>query len=543
MQPTVIKGRAIIAVFCLCLSICFNSALAQSDAGPDVRLVIDVSGSMKGNDPNNLRQPAVELLVELLPEDSQAGVWTFGKWVNMLIPHKPVDSSWRETARAKSKQINSVGLYTNIGEALEKAAYDISYADSNKTKDIILLTDGMVDIDKDPAQNKGEWRRIVDEVTPKLKQAGYRVHTIALSKNADRDLMDRLSVSTDGVADTAESAEDLMKIFLKAFDAAVPSEHVPLTDNAFVIDSSVEEFTALIFRKQGNDETEIVTPDQQTWNKATTHPELRWHRTPKYDLITVKRPLEGEWGVVGEIDPDSRITVVSNINLRLQPLPNNVLKGASLNLSALLQEDGKTISNPQFLSLMSVKAELMGGNNFDALVSLWDQNIEPANDAEGRYETSLPPLDKEGVYQVKVLVDGKTFNREIKHQITLRQAFSADVREQYMDGQIKYLLTVNAYQQGINYSKTQVIAAITTPNGQKVVRPLSISELDTWQTQVTPDSEGTYSARIQVKGVSVDGDVFEYELDPMTFNYSADAGMIEAAPEFSEPEPKSTPEP
>ena len=48
-------------------------------APPDVRLVIDVSGSMKQNDPNNLRQPAVELLVQLLPEGSKAGVWTFGK--------------------------------------------------------------------------------------------------------------------------------------------------------------------------------------------------------------------------------------------------------------------------------------------------------------------------------------------------------------------------------------------------------------------------------------------------------------------------------
>ena len=56
----------------------------------------------------------------------------------------------------------------------------------------ILLTDGMVDIDKDPEKNRAEWRRIVDDLMPKLKDAGVRVHTIALSKNADKDLMDRL---------------------------------------------------------------------------------------------------------------------------------------------------------------------------------------------------------------------------------------------------------------------------------------------------------------------------------------------------------------
>jgi|GEM_PF-7067839 len=421
---------------------------------------------------------------------------------------------------------------------LDKAAYDIQYSDKNHQKNIILLTDGMVDIDKQPEANRKEWRRIVDEVLPKLKESGYTVHTIALSKNADRDLMDRLSVATDGVAETAETADELMKIFLSAFDAAVPSEQVALTDNAFVIDSSVEELTALIFRKQGGDNTQIVTPDNQTWDQSTKNADLRWHRTDQYDLITITQPLEGEWGVIGEIDPDSRITVVSNLNLRLKPLPNNVLKGAELDISVLLQEDGATITNTEFLSLMDVRAELLGGASADALVSLWDQAIDAQSPSEGRYETRLPPLDKEGLYQLEISVDGKTFSRKIKRQITLRQPFGADVREQFEDGSVRYMLTVNAYQDGINYSKTQVIAAVTKPSGQKIVRPLTVSELDTWQTLVTPSSEGLYTARIQVKGVTMDDQVFEYELDPMSFTYSADAGMVESVPEVNEPDEK-----
>ena len=53
------------------------SSVAQEDAASDVRLVIDVSGSMKRNDPDNLRQPAVELLVELLPDGGKAGSMDF----------------------------------------------------------------------------------------------------------------------------------------------------------------------------------------------------------------------------------------------------------------------------------------------------------------------------------------------------------------------------------------------------------------------------------------------------------------------------------
>ncbi|KKN16602.1 hypothetical protein LCGC14_0974140, partial [marine sediment metagenome] len=46
---------------------------------PDIRIIVDISGSMKETDPNNLRQPAVRLLARVLPEGSTAGVWTFGQ--------------------------------------------------------------------------------------------------------------------------------------------------------------------------------------------------------------------------------------------------------------------------------------------------------------------------------------------------------------------------------------------------------------------------------------------------------------------------------
>ncbi len=72
------------AVLWLLLAVVPPAALA--DPGnvalkPDLRLLIDVSGSMKESDPDNLRAPALELIVRLLPEGARAGVWTFGESV------------------------------------------------------------------------------------------------------------------------------------------------------------------------------------------------------------------------------------------------------------------------------------------------------------------------------------------------------------------------------------------------------------------------------------------------------------------------------
>lgn len=537
---------------CLVLLLVVVDTTAQEQSAsvsprpPDVRLVIDVSGSMKGNDPNNLRQPAVELLVQLLPEKSRAGVWTFGKWINMLVPHKPVTAAWREAAQKTSANINSIGLYTNIGEALEKAAYDIKAPNSDYQTSIILLTDGMVDIDKSPEVNKREWRRIVDEVLPKLRDAGITIHTIALSDNADNNLLNKLSLSTNGMAEVAHTADDLMRIFLKTFDAAVPSEQVPLANNQFVIDSSVEEFTSLIFRSNPQQQTELIGPDQAVYRAGTESTDVKWHRADKYDLITVSQPLEGEWGIKADMAPESRVTVVSNLNLRVAPLPVNVFKGGQEMLSLFLQEDGTTIVRPEFLSLMTIAATMEAGNDEFDLQEFWKQPL--ANDkppTDGRYTQELPVFEKDGIYQLSVHVDGKTFVRQFNHQFTVRQPFGAEVNQQFNDGKLEYELVAHSYNQTIDIPRTRVAATIIAPNGRKKIRPLTATDVDTWKAILLPDIEGEYRARIKVKGVDTDGNEFEVILDDIRFNYSMDGGFVEEKEAFFDepPDVKITPTP
>ena len=138
----------------LYLSLFISPVFAQAPEVPkpsDVRIVIDISGSMKKNDPNNLRRPALDMLGQLMPEGSKAGVWTFGQYVNMLVKHRAIDQAWQQETANKVDAINSVAKFTNIGKALEQAAYDQNYSkrDDFQTH-VILLTDGMVDIDRDP---------------------------------------------------------------------------------------------------------------------------------------------------------------------------------------------------------------------------------------------------------------------------------------------------------------------------------------------------------------------------------------------------------
>ncbi|MDC9726049.1 MAG: VWA domain-containing protein, partial [Gammaproteobacteria bacterium] len=135
-----------------------------TDAEPvsDVRILIDVSGSMKKNDPNNLRSPALRLIVGLLPDDAQSGVWTFGKYVNMLVPLRKVNDAWKLEAERQSEQVHSYGLFTNIEQALNKATANQKGDNPKYRRSVILLSDGLVDVSTNAETNKKSRQRILD---------------------------------------------------------------------------------------------------------------------------------------------------------------------------------------------------------------------------------------------------------------------------------------------------------------------------------------------------------------------------------------------
>ncbi|WP_439133666.1 VWA domain-containing protein, partial [Pseudomaricurvus sp.] len=426
---------------CLLLVCCLGSSSVWSQAvdedsveAPeftDVRVVIDISGSMKKNDPANLRKPALELLLQLLPDTSKAGVWTFGQYVNMLVSHGEVSDVWTKRAARQTRHITSNGLFTNIGEALEKAAYDRDIPNTNYQTHIILLTDGMVDIDKDPEKNQLERQRILESVLPDIESSGFTLHTIALSDHADKKLMDELALTTGGVSAVAHTADELMKVFLRIFDQTTPAEQLPLSDNRFLVDSSIEEFTALIFRQPGSSPTRLLSPDGEEYQFEEKATDVNWYRTDQYDLVTLQQPVEGEWQVLADVAPDSRITIVSNLNLFLKPLPNNVFWDQTLDLSLLMQDQEGTITDADFLRLLTVtgavhQLEQDGdaevGKNETAAKEVWQKVLSgEVPPTDGIYSAQLDVFHQAGGYKLTVVVDGKSFQRQLTHYMQVRE--------------------------------------------------------------------------------------------------------------------------
>ncbi|MBB6523317.1 VWA domain-containing protein [Pseudoteredinibacter isoporae] len=501
------------------------------DSVADVRLLIDVSGSMKSNDPANLRQPAIDLLVKLLPEGSKAGVWSFGRYVNMLVPHQVVGEDWKKTASSKAGEINSTGLFTNIGLALEKASYDHEQDPGNFDRHLILLTDGMVDIAKDPDTNQLEWQRITNDLLPRLQLAGYSIHTIALSDKADLGLLQQLSRETDGHSTVAHSADQLMQAFLQAFDKAAPAEQLPFDGESFLVDSSVEEFTALIFSAEPKQPTTLLAPDGSRYNARRLDSSVNWFAGDGYDLVTVKHPFEGEWSVHADVAEGSRITVVSDLSLKVKPLPNNINPGEMVDLSFSLRQEGSIITDPAFLSLLDINAQLTQQGEGR---KQWNYKLYSAGaptPENGIFERQLEDFAAQGQYVLRLEVDGKSFKRSFSHRFNSQAAFQAKLTEGENDeDQQGYWLTVSGATRALNLDTTTVEVNLIEQDGNQRPFMMELGSRNNWELFLPTMADGLYQFEMVVSGEYATGEHLRYNLPPLSLVLDGDSLVISDEP-------------
>lgn len=477
----------------------------------DVRIIVDISGSMKQTDPNNLRIPALNLLGELMPEGAQAGIWTFGRYVNNILPVSNVDDAWRQKAKASASKVTSLGLRTNLAGALNDAAWGLK-ADSGFDQSIILLTDGKVDMagDADPqrdATNKAEREKLMSDVLGKYREEGVHIHTLALSDAADKDLLQQIALETDGLYSQALTADELMKAFLRAFDRAVPAEQVPMEDNTFSIDESVNEFTALVFRAPGsNKPSKLLTPSGDSYSEAVHPKNVRWYKDLAFDLITVKEPEPGTWIAEADLDPSNRVTILSDLALQVNGLPPTIFPGDKLDIEAMLVNEGDVVVKKELLRLTDVVMKVVTATGREGSKVLSDPENPPE---DGIYREALHRLKDLGEYQVDVVAEGRTFQRKRSFSMTMIQPVEVAHGPNSELGQ--YDIKVIPLSTNLNIERSRVIAKIKSPDDNTIIQSMEFDEsAEAWVLAVRDDKgPGTYQVDLNVRGVTGSGKNFK----------------------------------
>lgn len=533
---TVLRLRSLLVlIFTLCLSQTSPTfAQAADDArapvpqpAKDVRIVVDISGSMKESDPKNLRQPAVRLLARMLPDNAHSGVWTFGQYVNMLVQSDDVSPDWRENAVKQSSKINSVALRTNIGKALEVASDDF-YGDRRfENTHFILLTDGVVDISEDAAVNARERTRILDAVVERIRERGATIHTIALSENADLALLERLAVETGGTFSVAPDADALNRVFAETLNAAAPQPEVPIKDNGFRVGDDVSEFTALIFHDEGGKPLALRNPDGKAISVDNKPDNVRWYAEGQYDLITVTKPAAGQWKIDGQLGEQSRVTVVSDLRMAVSPLPSFFYTGQSVPVEAAFYEKDKRVTNPDFLGVLSISLTLKTEDGRSGTKSLSGE-VPPA---DGVYSDTIEKLSEPGTYELTLSADGKTFARQFSGRLTLRPPVSVSIHGTGQGDDSRYSLDVRPEHPDLDRSATMVGVQVQAPGSSEAGGFDTIpfdSDKGVWHHDIVArDGSGDYTVTVRVQGKTTTGQMLSFTPPPFTATFprqSDDAG-------------------
>lgn len=502
-------------------------------AEQDVRLVVDISGSMNWTDPNNLRVPATQLLIDLLPEGVDAGIWTFARQVNMLVPHGEVDSHWRTQAQQEATKINSVGLYTHIDRAIETVTWDLDWS-VDKDRHIILLSDGLVDISQAETsaersrENQASRDHLLRERLPQLVEAGFTIHTLALSDEADHDLMATLAQRSGGLHAIAYEAEDLTPLLMQILNRMVDSEQVPLRDNQFTIDPLINEFTALVFH-QPDAEVQLHSPDGQSHSKANPGSQQNWHAQNGYTLVTVEQPAAGDWQIATPVHPDNRITIVSDLKLHTSRLPATVYRGFSdkaLDLEAWLTEEGQRIDRAEFLRLLDVE---LRHHQADLLIT--EQDLTFDSDLL-QFSGRLTDFSELGEQQLTVVVDGHTFKRQATHSFNVQDVVAAHLQLPEDGGTAKIVLRAQHPD-----LEAKNVGFKVTANDQ--AQPLRYRGDGEWQVNLSDLDPGQdYQLNIEAEG-EMKGEAFRITLPSLAL----EAGSVRVQDRTPEPiiEPEATP--
>jgi uncharacterized protein (TIGR03503 family) len=486
----------------------------------DVRIIIDISGSMKQTDPNNLRIPALKLLLELMPEGAQAGIWTFGRYVNNIVPVAEVDADWREQAKKAAINISSLGLQTNLSGALNDAAWGLS-ADSGFQQSIILLTDGKLDMAKAGAAdaeqiNAQERKKLMSQVLEKYRVAGANVHTLALSDLADKDLLQEIALETDGLYSEAQDAESLMKAFLRAFDRAIPADQVPMVDNTFVIDDSVNEYTALIFKhSESTQETALLTPSGDRWSELEHPKSVRWHKDIRFDLITIKQPEAGTWIAEANFDPSNRVTILSDLALKVDGIPATIFPGDMLDVEIMLINNGDVLDKKEILSLTDMSITVITESGIEGSKVFSDPESPPV---DGVYREGLNRLKELGQYQIDVIAKSRTFQRKRSFATTMIKPVEITHGADEING--VYRIAVKGLSDNLDVESSRVIAKIKSPDDNTIIQSVAFDEqVQAWVANIeATKGPGQYRVDLNVRGVTQSGRNFKIKPEVIIFD-------------------------
>jgi uncharacterized protein (TIGR03503 family) len=313
---------------------------------------------------------------------------------------------------------------------------------------------------------------------------------------------------------------------------------IPYFENRFKIDALLEEITLLFYRRSGTPPIILVRPDG-TKIKINNLPKdkITWFDDRTFDLITIKNPMPGPWQAIGDILPESHIMVVTDVTIKVDPLPEVILSGETLKIEGHLYNGEQAIDDPLFRDVINLNVDFFSTNN-----SAYDNfGAEPIKIAQFRDDgRDLDEYAKDGVFTgefelafapgewlpiYSVIMPMATRELRQKPIILQKTPITISVEPVMEVGKShKVIFTIDPTYVDVDSVLFQ--GKVIFPDRQEV--PFSILEekgnLRTYELAYT--ESGIHRIKVSVFGKTINDREFRLVLEQFTFNAESKVGLV-----------------
>ena len=581
------------------LLLLFGTLLSPGAWAADTRIVVDISGSMAETDPDRLLVPSVEALIELLPDAQPASIWTFGSQVNRLMDHEPVTDLWRAQAQIKTRALPAVGLRTALPAALAAASWD--RAGPRRQRDLILLTDGRLDLGPSEQENAAARDQLLQSLVPELAQAGIRLHALALSNLGDLSLLQALTAATGGyfqpVRDLAGLPEQLADLMARvrgidelprpapaalalapatgaggntepavapatsetanagttATAETVKPESAVARPTTFRAEPNLAELTLFVepaeaAAKEGT-VAQLEAPDGTRYDQFRVPPGARWHIAGPREVISLRQPQAGDWTLTG--GRALRLFTYGELRLVLLDQPSRLAPGLVHALTFALEDQrtGAPVS-PALARLVAFSAEVIAEEG--RATATVERSVD------GLLQVMVANLNGVERGELVLTATAPTFVRELRHGFEVAHPLRVELQppSQATDGAVGEssvgLLWAALNQPGVDSQAMSIAAGIAQPPAARRWYPLRREAAGLWQLALPSELEGEIELEVDVRAKYLNGGEFSYRTEPLRTVLPvtearrlsfADSGQVDAVPASDPPavEPAAAP--
>jgi hypothetical protein len=234
---------------------------------------------------------------------------------------------------------------------------------------------------------------------------------MAFSEESDKELLEYIANAANGLFYVDLTSDNLHMRFTSIFENLKAPDMLPMQDNSFLVDKSIEEVTIIANKSSPQTTITLLSPTKKMYTAKAMPESIKWSPSDKFDMITLTAPEAGRWSIKFSTEKGNKAYIVTNLKLQTDFNSQYVKINEEIIVNSWLLKDKEVITTPEILSKITMSIELTNPDEHIDHIALFDNGDAPDKiKNDGRY-AGVIKASTPGQYTLKVKAASSTFER------------------------------------------------------------------------------------------------------------------------------------